>query len=193
MENGHYTDVRKIYQAVRLRRFMIYIPRYYSLSLDFTAEASVVHGTLLLLTIFELYPAFGHLSFKALSHTSMGFCPHLRINETTNPEEAENPIMAAIRLAFDVGNDPTKTFSCDFCPTDYSVSRVGQRAIFYVWQEIDSKTSPADPFWPSHATDCKENGRKDAKFEYRHGSIRDMYKNTGTVQCYRPSRKSLWL
>ncbi|MCJ1316009.1 hypothetical protein MMC15_001329 [Xylographa vitiligo] len=191
-------NIRKIYRALILKDFMISFPHYYSMNLQFYADALTIHGKLILRTIFDLYQGEGLLAFEALSHSSIGFCPHLWTREPATTEITENPLLAAIRLALNVNKDldtpQARFYSCDFCPTDYSVLIFEDQATFCVWQELGSGTSPADPFWGSHTMISKESSQHNAiKSDYRHGSIRQMFTSCEIPMFYALGRKRLWL
>jgi hypothetical protein len=172
-----YTRLEHIHQSYRasiLQRFTISLPRFYSMSLEFTAEPAVIHGRFILMTTFTYHKVAAPLSFTTLSHAAVRICPHLGIGETVSPE---NPLLAVTRSAFRVG---LEVHSCDRCPTDCLIIIRKSRATFYAWQDLGSGTSPMDPYWRSHILDLKNNQFIGTKFCYKHGSIRDMYYSNGT-------------
>lgn len=172
--------IHQDYRASILRRFTISIPRFYSMRLNFTAEPLVVHGKLILMTIFAFYEDVGSISFSTLSQAHFQFCPHLGAGRLFHPDI---PLLAAIRFTFNEADGQRglhqKVHSCDRCPTDYSIAIKDRRATLYIWQDPEAGTSPTDPYWRCHILD-EVNQFNGTKFGYEHGSVRGLYYSNGT-------------
>ncbi|MCJ1382014.1 hypothetical protein MMC17_005126 [Xylographa soralifera] len=187
-------DIRSIYKTILYRNIVLAVPQYYSMRLEFFAGVEIVHGKVILMTLFELWKHAEFLTFGELSHLPMGFCSHLWTHGPTTSEMVENPLVTAIRLALDnnlisdlyrlhVGH-----YSCDTCPTNYSVSIMANQATFSIWQELGTGVSPANPFWRSHTMDSKENNQRNAtEYSYRHGNLRGPGTTCNLLLNYRPS------
>ena len=134
------------------------------LELRYEARPTVIDCRFLLLTR-ATYRYF--LSPARLQKAWVRLCPHLARVELWNVinRAFENPESGSVYLQ-----------SCNYCPTDYSVTRLDNQITFCTWQDLGTGMDPMDPYWLRHVDKC----RSDA-FPYEHGSI--MGKHPGTWRC----------
>ena len=168
------------YRATILQRFSVFSPNLDSIAQNFIAKPVVVCGRFILMTDFHFYGGIKPLSYSTLLQTSVLFCPHHSLGPLSDPKD---PLITAIRFAFGLTDGANglnyATYSCDRCPTDYSIMITDQSASVSVWHDLGTGASPEDPCWRSHIW-TEENGHyKSAKFNYEHGSVRELYYSNG--------------
>ena len=120
--------------------------------------------------------------FDSLSIAPILFCPH-SLPGTIGM--AEYPFRVAVRQAFqDYKDNPREDdvlptlFSCDRCPTDFSILVKEDEATIVCWSDLGTGESPQDPYWQSHMWGPSNNLYVDGHFEHDHESIRELYFNS---------------
>ena len=150
------------------------ILRVSSMWLERSARLETKDGRFVLMTHFVFSAEGEPISFSTISKVPLQICPHLR----SGPCSSDNPLLEAIRLTCTDGQSgyPQRLHSCDRCPTDYGVSIHGGEASFQVWQDLGFGESPTDPYWCSHIPDKNNGLNRGTKFDYKHGSCEDLYR-----------------
>lgn len=174
---------RKKYYPPLLPKFSISVPDFFSWRLDFSDEKLVAEGRFLLKTTHVLHGVTQPLSLLNTSKAPVAICPHLSLG-VVHPIALGKPIPAALRMAYDEAGAPVglnqDLHCCARCPTDFLVSNEEDDVSIMVWADLGNGTSPQDPFWCSHLLG-NENSRLDGNtFDYRPGSIQEMYINNET-------------
>lgn len=113
--------------------------------------------------------------FESLCEIPFRFCPHSVLVSSTDPADYCYPFATALRQAFDSLSDEQEPrirfFSCDQCATDISFLVKKDETYIVSWAELGTGESSEDPFWQTHLA-RRPYG---PKFEYNHGSVREMY------------------
>ena len=178
--HNRYQGARKKYDPPLLTKFSISVPDFFAWRLDFSAEKLVAEGRFLLKTTHVLHGVTQSLSLLNSSKAPVAICPHLSLG-VVHPIALGEPIPAALRMAYDEAGAPVglnqDLHCCARCPTDFLVSNEDDNVSIMVWTDLGNGTSPQDPFWRSHLL-SNENSRLDGNtFDYRPGSIQEMYIN----------------
>lgn len=142
----------------------------------FTAEPKVINASFILLVTYVLYAGPLRDGAKRDYDTFLTFCPHHYFGIGTGPGNDFAAIMhkAAINAAT-TQDQHIELFSCDRCPTDYSVVAKDDEAVVKVWHDLGNGLSVEDPSWQSHMW-SKGNGiYRGVQFKYEHGSISKIY------------------
>ncbi len=167
-------DYHQDYLAKILQPFRITIPKFYSMRLTFAAIPVIIHGRFILMKASIFNAAVEPISFSTISKAPFGICPHLSIWLPVQ----DNPLLEAMRSACNDGQ--CGLHSCDRCPTDYRIITDCRGATLYVWQDLGAGTCPADPYWRSHIYGEDSSRYRGTKFNYQHGSVKDLYYSRGT-------------
>ena len=143
-------------------------------SVDFTAEPRVVHGRFILkMTYMWDGTADDRWCWKGPCR-NRHFCRHYRGRDSAGIKEDK------MRWAFahSVKNLGRRTYSCQYCPTDFSMRVIGRKRLVFLWYDLGTGESPEDPYWQSHVPLIYYEGTPSwdlPTFPYEHGSIREMY------------------
>lgn len=170
--------LRNIHQDYReeiLQRYTASCSNCFPTTVDFTVEPVIVQGRFIMMTTYLFGNVVKPLSVTTFTSILFHFCPHLSVHT--------GALHTAIKLAFNVAGSqrslPPMVYSCNRCPTDYSVIVQQNRVTIYVLQDYGSGTFPTDPYWQSH--NPVQNDVYCGTFIYKHGSIRDSYYGNGIV------------
>lgn len=142
----------------------------------FIAKPKVVNARFILLTTYVLYGGPLRDAAKKDYDKFIMFCPHHYFGLGTGPGNSFAAILQrAVINAATMQDQHTELFSCDRCPTDYSVVAKDNEAVVEAWHDLGIGFSVEDPSWQSHLY-SKQNGIfKGLQFNYEHGSISKMY------------------
>lgn len=142
----------------------------------FTAEAKVVNAKFILLVTFVLYGDPLRNAAKKDSDRSIAFCPHHKFGRGTGPGFFFAAILQkAVIHAETMQDQYTELFSCDRCPTDFSVMAENDEAVVKIWYDLGNGLSVEDPCWQSHFWSEEDALLQGMPFNYEHGSISKMY------------------
>lgn len=151
-------------------------PQCLCIGSDFTVEPVIVRGRFILMAKYEFHRGDEDLSYSTFMQTIILFCPcHL----TNNFIDLDDPFFKLVRSAFRRSNDTSDfcqdAYSCDRCPSDYSILIRDKKLVITVWRDLDTRVTPEDPYWSSQTRDDENNYAKGDEFPYEHGSIRRMF------------------
>jgi len=173
--------VHQHYRARIMQKSVVSHPQYYSIGMTFVAEPIIVYGRFILMTMFEFYEGLEEVSYSTLVQIPVLFCPHHSIGTFTNHNDAfVTSLRSAFRRSSDTCRPCYRAYSCDRCPSDYSIVIKDKKALISIWHDLGTGVSPEDPYWQSHIWDDKNNHYKGTQFPYQHGSIFRMYYSSGT-------------
>lgn len=178
--HSRYQGPGKKHYPCLLPTFSISIPDFFSWRLDFAAEKLVAKGRFLLKTTHVLHGVTQPLSLLNTSKAPVAICSHLSLG-VVHPIALGEPIPAALRMAHDEAGAPVglnqDLHCCARCPTDFLVSNRDDDVSIMVWTDLGNGTSPQDPFWRSHLLSNENSPLDGNTFDYRLGSIQEMYFN----------------
>ena len=146
----------------------------------FAAKPRIVNDRFILLTTYVLYAGPLRDAAKRDYDKYIMFCPHHHFGIGTGLGNSFAAILqkAAINAAT-MQAQHTELFSCDRCPTDFSLVAGDDEAILQVWHDLGNGYSVEDSSWQKHLY-SKQNGIcRGLQFNYEHGSISKMYNS-----CY---------
>ncbi len=169
-------SVYQEYLTSLLAPHSVVYPRGKPLALTFSARPRIAAGPrFILFTSWDFTDKHrtGPPSMKNLQ--ALKFCPHLTFIQDPDPRLQENPLVCAIRSAFEaVGVEVHE--SCARCPTDCSVvvHRSG-RILFRIWQDLGSFSSPGDLCWRIFLWNEENSDFWGPTVLHPPGSVRAMY------------------
>ncbi|CAD6565711.1 MAG: hypothetical protein ASARMPREDX12_006733 [Alectoria sarmentosa] len=142
----------------------------------FAAKPKVVNARFILLATYVLYAGALRDATKSHYNKYIMFCPHHHFGIGTGLGNSFAAILqkAAINAAT-MQDQHTELFSCDRCPTDYSVVVEDDEAVLEAWHDLGNGLSVEDPSWQSHLYSDQNKLLKGLQFNYEHGSISKMY------------------
>lgn len=142
----------------------------------FAAKPKVVNARFILLATYVLYAGALRDAAKTDYDKYILFCPHHHFGIGTGPGNFFAAILqkAVINAAI-MQDQHTELFSCDRCPTDYSVVVKDDEAVLEAWHDLGNGFSIEDPSWQSHLHSYQNGISKRLPFNYEHGSISKMY------------------
>ena len=167
-------DIHNYYYTALMRRFAAAGDGYVlPVRVRFIAEPVVVRNRFILATT-HTYSLFStcnrQITLHNLSRVPDCFCAHHALGYKRH---SDDPFLEVLRLAFrDVArglNESVKPFSCEQCPTDFTIDVNRKRAIIFAWADLGVGQTPEDTHWRSHTWESAP------KFNYEHGSVRKMY------------------
>ena len=175
MKYTHLQHHQQDYRANLMRRFASTCPFIRSMRLRFIAEPRIVRGKFLLMATITFDQKSESSLLSNLSRANLTLCAHIGLKEAYSQDS--DVLLSAVRRASQMADDGSTRdiYSCDKCPTDYSIHYNQERAMFSVWQDLGAGASPTDPYWQSHLWRDDNNGFLGLIFPYKHGSIRDLY------------------
>lgn len=146
----------------------------------FAAKPKVVNARFILLTTYVLYAGPLRDAAKKDYDKYIMFCPHhhFGIGTGLGNSFAANLQKAVINAAT-MQNQNTELFSCERCPTDYSVLVEDDEAVVKAWHDLGNGLSAEDPSWRSQLYSRQNGIFRGLQFNYEHGSISKMYNS-----CY---------
>ena len=146
----------------------------------FAAKPKIVNARFILLATYVLYTGPLRDAAKRDYDKYIMFCPHHRFGFGTGPEFSFAAMLqkAVINAAI-IQNQHTELFSCDRCPTDYSVVVKDDEAVVKAWH-LGKGFSVEDPSWQSHLFSNQNGKFEGSQFNYEHGSIFKMYERCDT-------------
>ncbi len=143
---------------------------------SFTAKPKVVNARFILLATYVLYLGPLRDAAKRDRAKNIMFCPHHHFGLGTGLGFSFAAILQkAVINAATMQDQHTELFSCDRCPTDYSVVVKDDEAVVEAWQDLGNGFSVEDPSWQSHLYSYQNGIFKGLQFNYEHGSISKMY------------------
>ena len=150
---------------------------------SFTAKPKVVNARFILLATHVLYVGPLRDAAKMNRDNYIMFCPHhhFGLGGTGPGNFVAALLQKAVINAADMQYQHTELFSCDRCPTDYSVVVENDEAVLKTWQDLGNGFSVEDPSWQSHLWSYQNGIPTGLQFNYEHGSISKMY-NGGDSQ-----------
>lgn len=175
-------DVNHEYRAKILQKHTAIRYRDFVLSVGSIAEPIVVSGRFLLKITYTCTKNYLPVSISTLKHVRVRICPHTGMYQRASPL-FETKLLTAIISAFENpecdSKATSKIYSCEHCPTDYSVTYMQEEMVFQIWQDLGNGNSCSDPYWQSHGWSMRKaslNSR--LKFKYEHGSIQNLYQTS---------------
>lgn len=142
----------------------------------FTAKPKVVNARFTLLATYVLYTGPLRDAAKRDHAKYIMFCPHHYFGLGTGPGHSFAAILQKTVInAATTQDQHTELFSCDRCPTDYSVVAEDDEVIVKAWHDLGNGFSVEDPSWQSHLYSSQNGLFKGLQFNYEHGSIAEMY------------------
>lgn len=142
----------------------------------FTAKPKVVNARFILLTTYVLYAGALRDAAKRDYNKFIVFCPHNQFGLGTGPGHSFAAILQKAAMnAATMQDQHTELFSCDRCPTDYSLVVEDDEAVLKVWHDLGHGFSIEDPSWQSHLYSFQNGIFKELQFNYEHGSISMIY------------------
>ena len=142
----------------------------------FAAKPKVVDARFILLATYVLYAGPLRDAANMDSDQYIMFCPHQHFGLGTGPGNNLAAILQeAVNTAATMQDQYTRLFSCDRCPTDYSVVVEDGEPIVEAWHDLGNGFSVEDPSWQSHLYSDQNGIFKGSQFKYEHGSISNMY------------------
>ncbi|KAK0510124.1 hypothetical protein JMJ35_007518 [Cladonia borealis] len=146
----------------------------------FAAKPKVVNARFILLTTYILYAGPLRDAAKTDNDKYIMFCPHHHFGIGTGPGNSFAAMLQKTVInAATMQDQHTELFSCDRCPTDYSVVVEDDEAVLNAWHDLGNGFSVEDPSWQSHLYSDQNGLSKGLQFNYEHGSISKMYNS-----CY---------
>lgn len=147
----------------------------------FAAKPKVVNARFILLASYVLYAGPLRDAAKRDYDKFIMFCPHHYFGLGTGLGCSFAAILqkAAINAATMQGRH-TELFSCDGCPTDYSVVVEDDEAVLEAWHDLGKGFSVEDPSWQSHLYSDQNGIIEGSQFNYEYGSISEMYNSCDT-------------
>ena len=179
-----YSRMKEKHQDCRtniLRKFEIH-PVGSPIIKTFTAQPKVVNAKFLLLATYVVDAASLRDAAERDHSKFIMFCPHQSFGIGLDPR-SWNCFVTVLRKAainaastHDQPQQHTELFSCDHCPTDYSVVVAEDEAVIKVWHDLGEGLSVKDSSWQSHLYPYKiDDVCSGSQFHYEHGSISKMY------------------
>ena len=152
MKYTHLQHHHQDYRANLMRKFTSTWPSICPRRLRFIAEPRIIQGKLFLMAaIIYNQKSESSLLFN-LSRANLSLCAHIGLKGAVSQDS--DVLLSAVRRASQMADDPYGSirdiYSCDKCPTDYSIHYEQEKAIFCVWQDLGAGASPADPYRQSH-------------------------------------------
>ncbi|KAF6219181.1 hypothetical protein HO133_005006 [Letharia lupina] len=142
----------------------------------FAAKPKVVNARFILLATYVLYAGPLRDAAKKDYDKYIVFCPHHHFGLGTGLGHSFAAILQkAVINAATMPDQHTVLFSCDRCPTDYSVVVQDGEAVLEAWHDLGNGFSVEDPSWQSHLWSDQNGLTKGLQFNYEHGSISKMY------------------
>ena len=144
----------------------------------FAAKPKVINARFILLATYVLYAGPLRDAAKRDYDKYIMFCPHHYFGLGTGPGHSFAAILQeAVVAAANMQDQHTRLFSCDRCPTDYSIMVEDDEAVVKAWHDLGNGFFVKDPSWQSHLYSDQNGIFKGLQFNYEHGSISTMYES----------------
>lgn len=142
----------------------------------FTAQPKVINGRFILLAEYVLHAHSLRNPVGRRWKIPVKACPHHWLGIGEGHHYSCAPVLRKFAIAAGAMQDrQTELFSCDSCPTDYSVGAGNDEVIVKAWYDLGSGLSVEDPSWQSHLWTSTNGILVRPKFKYEHGSISKLY------------------